>query len=280
MKRTLRLLCAVCLALCTACGAKQTAMPPEAVQAATEPLLDFTPQEDDYYAATANDALGWGFRRNLPSRPELTEAQTYQMTAYDCIYMGSDTEAVLYLTFDEGYENGYTAAILDTLKEKQVPAAFFVTAPYLKTEGDLVRRMIDEGHIVGNHSVNHPSLPSLTKEELERELFGLDLMLYEGYGVHSRYLRPPRGEYSERTLSRTRDWGYCNVFWSLAYQDWDVNAQKGADYALKTVTDNLHNGAVILLHAVSRDNSEALGAIIDAARAAGYEFKSLDEYKW
>ncbi|MCH5187935.1 MAG: polysaccharide deacetylase family protein [Oscillospiraceae bacterium] len=226
----------------------------------------------------SNETKGWGFRKMQP-RPEVTAEQAAEMEKYGCYYMGSEAEKTLYLTFDEGYENGHTAQILDVLKEKQVPAAFFVTGPYLKTEGELVKRMLDEGHIVGNHSINHPSLPELSDEGIEAELYGLDLMLYEGYGVHMKYLRPPRGEYSSAVLEKTKNMGYTSVFWSVAYVDWKTDSQQGAAHAVDSVVPQLHSGAVILLHAVSADNAAAMGSIIDKARELGYEFKSLDEYK-
>ncbi len=225
-----------------------------------------------------NTTKGWGFRKMSP-RPEFTAEQTAEMREYGCLYMGAEGEKSLYLTFDEGYENGYTAQILDVLKEKSVPAAFFVTGPYLREQRELVGRMLAEGHIVGNHSVNHPSLPDLTAEEVERELYGLDLMLYDGYGCHMKYLRPPRGEYSAAALKKVTDMGYVPVFWSAAYVDWKTDAQQGAAHAIESIVPQLHDGAVILLHAVSSDNASAMGEIIDRAREQGYEFKSLDEYK-
>lgn len=225
-----------------------------------------------------NTQRGWGFRKMSP-RPEFTAEQQQQMDSFSCLYMGNEKEKVMYLTFDEGYENGYTSKILDVLKEKNVPAAFFVTGAYLKSEEKLVSRMLKEGHIVGNHSLNHPSLPQMSDSEIEHELYSMDLMLFEKFGTSMEYLRAPRGEYSTRTLDITQKMGYKNVFWSLAYVDWKTDSQRGADYALKSVTEQFHNGAVILLHAVSADNAAAMGAIIDAARAQGYEFKSLKEYK-
>ena len=225
-----------------------------------------------------NTTKGWGLRKMQP-RPEFTAEQAAEMETYGCYYMGDEQSNCLYLTFDEGYENGYTGQILDVLKEKQVPAAFFVTGPYLKTETELVQRMLDEGHIVGNHSVNHPSLPDLSIEDIEKELYDLDLMLYDGFGTHMKYLRPPRGEYSTAVLDITSKMGYTNVFWSVAYVDWQTDKQQGKAHALESVLPQLHSGAVILLHAVSADNAAAMGELIDSARAAGYTFKSLDEYK-
>ncbi len=231
--------------------------------------------------ALPNDNNGWGFVKKQGSFPEFTKGQRDMMAKYSCIYAGNQSEKVLYLTFDEGYENGYTGAILDTLKEKGVPATFFITGPYLEKNGDLIRRMVDEGHIVGNHTVNHPNMPSKgTKEAMQEEILNLDRRFYELYGKHMTYFRPPEGAYSERSLAATNELGYKTVLWSFAYKDWETDNQKGADYAFESVVPYLHNGCVILLHAVSKDNTEALGRIIDAARAEGYVFKSLDEYKY
>lgn len=229
-------------------------------------------------SALSNEKNGWGFRKIAGARPEFTKAQITSMQEYDCIYIGPEEEKVLYLTFDEGYENGYTAPILDTLREYNVSAAFFVTGPYLEKHSDLVNRMVEEGHIVGNHTVNHPSLPDKSEAEIERELFELDEKFSKIYGFNMKYLRPPMGEYSDRTLAITENLGYTNVFWSFAYLDWEVNNQKGASHAFKQVTQGLHNGAVILLHAVSKDNAEALGQIIEYALEKGFIFKSLNDF--
>ena len=193
-----------------------------------------------------------------------------------------DTEAqekVMYLTFDNGYEyENLTADILDTLKEKDVKAAFFVTLSYAKQNPELVRRMIDEGHIVGNHSATHPSFPKISRTEMAKEIAELDNYLVENFSYSSPYFRFPSGEYSECALELVTSIGFRSIFWSAAYADWDTSTQKGADYAFSTVTSRFHSGAVILLHAVSRDNAEALGRIIDEARNQGYALKTLDDY--
>ncbi len=223
--------------------------------------------------------IGWGMRRNPPEPPEFTPEQKAVMDKYGCIYKGADDKKYLYLTFDEGYENGQTGKILDVLKEKGVKAAFFITGDYFKREGELVERMVKEGHSVGNHTMHHPSLPEVKDvEKLEEEVLSLDRAFYEAYGEHMRYLRPPKGEYSEKTLATTKRLGYVNVFWSFAYADWDQKKSRGADYAYNKTMENLHSGCVLLLHAVSKDNADALGQIIDGARSEGYEFLSLDEY--
>lgn len=193
-------------------------------------------------------------------------------------YDASAAEKYVYLTFDCGYENGYTAKILDTLRDKGVKAAFFCTLPEMKGNTEIIARMINEGHIVGNHSVTHPDFSKLTRREMFDEVKTFDDYLRENFGYSAQYFRYPQGKYSENSLDLLNRMGYTCVFWSLAYADWDLSNQKGADYALETVMSRIHPGAVILLHAVSPDNANALGSIIDAARAKGYSFRSLSEY--
>ena len=229
-------------------------------------------------SGTENVKNGWGMRKMPGGRPEFTKDQISSMENNNCIYMGSEHEKVMYLTFDEGYENGYTAAILDTLLKHNIPAAFFITGPYLKEHNDLVKRMVNEGHIVGNHTVNHPSLPDCNIERMKKEISELSDAFFKIYGIQMKYLRPPMGEYSERTLQITSQMNYINVFWSFAYRDWETNNQKGAEYAFNEITKNFHNGAVILLHAVSRDNSNALEKILTEAINYGYTWKTLDNY--
>jgi peptidoglycan-N-acetylmuramic acid deacetylase len=192
------------------------------------------------------------------------------------IFTGDTSKKVVYLTFDEGYENGYTSQILDTLKENNAKAMFFVTGPYINKNEDLIRRMLDEGHEVGNHTVNHPSLPGVDNKTLEKELYGLEQQFEEKFGTKFKYMRPPMGEYSERVLAAAQQLGYKTVFWSFAYRDWEVDKQKGPDHAYNMVMDNIHNGAVLLLHAVSSDNAQALDRIIKDIRARGYEIRPFD----
>ena len=224
----------------------------------------------------SNKTIGWYFMKGKDqAQPTFGKDLTVPADKYGAIYLMPKDENKIYLTFDEGYENGYTAKILDTLNEKNVKAVFFVTGPYLAKEKELVKRMVDEGHEVGNHTINHPSMPSLSDEKVEEEVLELDRKFYEEYGKSMKYLRPPMGEFSERTLSITKNLGYTNVFWSFAYKDWETNNQKGKEYAYNSVINALHPGEVMLLHAVSKDNAEALGDIIDTAREMGYEFGEL-----
>ncbi len=197
---------------------------------------------------------------------------------YDAVCLDDKTEEkVLYLTFDCGYENGYTAKILDTLKQKEVSAAFFCTLPQMRDNPEIIARMINEGHIVGNHSVTHPDFSTLNEDQIIEELKGFDDYIRENFGYSSLYFRNPQGKYSEKSMRAVNELGYKAVFWSLAYADWDLEDQKGAMYAFETVMERIHPGAVILLHSVSPDNANALADIIDAARERGYEFRSLED---
>lgn len=229
------------------------------------------------YEAMDNTASGWGFVRKKGSEPEITAKQRETFEKYGAYYMDTTKPKALYLTFDEGYENGYTSKILDVLEATGTPAAFFVTGPYLESQTELVQRMADDGHIIGNHTVNHINMPKSSTETIQKDISELSDKCKEKYGVEMKYVRPPEGEYSERTLAIMRDMGYKAVFWSFAYKDWDVNLQQGADYAYKQVTPYLHDGAILLLHAVSSDNANALEDIINYAKEQGYEFRSLDE---
>ena len=228
----------------------------------------------------SNTKCAWGFRRMKDAmQPEFSAGYVKSLDEYGGIYVGNKDEKVIYLTFDEGYENGYTAKILDTLKEKEAPAIFFVTMPYVKQNKELVQRMIDEGHIVGNHTVNHPSMPEvLDDEKVKKEVMNLHDYVKENFNYEMSYIRPPKGEYSERTVKICKDLGYTTVLWSAAYDDWDVKKQDRLEYARKMILNNLHNGCVMLLHAVSKDNTALLPEVIDEIRNQGYELCSLDEF--
>lgn len=194
---------------------------------------------------------------------------------YNALCLDTSGEKVIYLTFDCGYENGCTDKILDVLKEKQVPAAFFVTLPYLKSAPETTARMILEGHVVGNHSDTHPNFSTITRTQMAKEIENVENYLRTNFGYSSCYFRFPQGAYSESALDLVNNAGYTSVFWSSAYADWDVNNLKGKEYAFNTVTSRLHPGCVLLLHAVSQDNADALADIIDYARNNGYVFKQL-----
>lgn len=199
------------------------------------------------------------------------DAKKFNAVAYD----NKTKEKVLYLTFDCGWENGYTNKILDVLKNEKVPAAFFCTLAQIKSQPELTARMIKEGHIVGNHSTTHPNFSKISRQKMADEIAECENYLREKFGYCSKLFRFPEGAYSECALDLVGSLNYKSVFWSVAYSDWDVNNQKGKDYAFKTVTERLHPGAIILLHSVSADNAAAMEDIIKWAKSQGYKFKSL-----
>lgn len=234
----------------------------------------------DSIMASPDHPYHFGFKKSkngqLPSINE--EGFKGIVDRHGAVFLGDTTKKELYLTFDNGYENGFTPKILDTLLAKKVPAIFFVTGHFVKEQPELLKRMAKEGHLIGNHSWSHPDMTTVPNQKIKDELTKVSDAVQQVIGqANMRYLRPPRGIFSDRTLAVTKDLGYTNVFWSVAYRDWDTKVQRGAKYAYDNVMAQLHPGAVILLHSVSKDNAEALGTIIDAARKQGYEFKSLDQ---
>ena len=215
---------------------------------------------------------GSGLTPNGPASREV-------LKDYDAAYVGSDQDKVLYLTFDAGYENGYTEKILDILQKHEVKAAFFLVGNYLQKNADLVRRMVEEGHIVGNHTMTHPDMSAITeKEAFQKELTGLESLFQEITGKElPKYYRPPQGIYSEENLKLAKELGYKTVFWSLAYRDWENNNQPTADYAFAKLLPRTHNGAVILLHSTSKTNAEVLDELLTRWKAEGYRFDTIDQ---
>lgn len=224
-------------------------------------------------ASLDNTKQGWGQGVQFDDKNRPIAAVSYQEKygKYDAYFIGEDSPTI-YLTFDNGYENGYTAPILDALKEKGVQAVFFCTLSYIKSQPELIQRMIDEGHIVGNHSDKHPCFPEVSIERREQEVLNVHQYMLDNYNYTMTLFRAPAGEFSEQTLAQTQELGYKTVFWSYAYKDWDPNNQMGPENALPKITKALHPGAIYLLHAVSPDNAAILGDFIDNAREVGYNF--------
>ena len=224
--------------------------------------------------------IAWGIKRNSThEQPDVATSNKQVLEENNGICMGNDMDKNVYLTFDSGYEAGYMSTILDTLKENNVRATFFITSHYLNTASKYVERMINEGHIVGNHTVNHKSMPSISDEEIEKEVMTLHQAVYEKLGYEMKYIRPPKGEFNERTLKKCEQLGYKTVMWSFAYCDWDEKKQPSQEEGKKKILENLHNGEIMLLHSNSKTNSEILGEMIKEIKEQGYEFKTLDEFK-
>lgn len=224
--------------------------------------------------------IEWGIKRNNNhEQPDLGSLNKRIIDDAKGIAMGNKESKKVYLTFDEGYEAGYTEKILEVLKQNEVKACFFITAHYINTQPELVQRMINEGHIVGNHTVNHKSMPSLSEEEIKKEVMQLHQTIYDKFGYEMKYIRPPKGEYSEKSVAYCNSLGYTTVMWSFAYDDWDENKQGREEYAKKKILDNVHNGAVILLHGNSKDNANVLDYCIKEIKNKGYKFTSLDNFE-
>lgn len=228
----------------------------------------------------SNDILRWGFRRGENGNQPVLDAKAKEVVeSYNGITIGNSHDKIIYLTFDNGYEAGYTEKILDALDDTGVKATFFITAHYLNTASDLVKRMIESGHIVGNHTVNHKDLTTLTDEEIKKEIMDLHNAVYQKFGYEMKYFRPPKGEFSERVLNVVSNLGYKTVMWSSAYDDWDKDKQNRTEYGKSKILDNIHNGTVLLLHATSKDNSEILKEVINEVKSKGYEFKNIDNFE-
>ncbi len=236
-----------------------------------EPLA--TMQKRDYSALdTESHGYGQGVRFDDLNRPKGALNFNDGYSIYNAKAINDTDEKVINLTFDQGYENGFTSMILDTLKEKGVKATFFVVGDYAERQPELVQRMIDEGHTVGSHSVNHYSMPELSVEEATEEVMGLHRYMLEHFGIQMTLFRPPKGEYSEKSLAVTADLGYKTVLWSFAYADWDTDNQPNPQESLQKLIDRAHPGAIYLLHSVSETNANILGDFIDAMLAEGYTF--------
>ena len=230
------------------------------------------------WGTLAEPTASWGLAFPVPGAAPAGNATPERLRELDGAYLDEKGGKVLYLTFDAGYENGFTEQILDVLKKREVPAAFFLVGDYLERNADLVRRMAREGHIVGNHTMNHPDMTKLDAAAFEKELRDME-QLYTTLTEQPLppFYRPPQGLYSEENLKWAQALGYKTVFWSLAYADWDNDHQPNPDAAVEKLTARLHDGAVILLHATSKTNAEILDRLIGKWQEMGYRFAPLTE---
>jgi len=231
------------------------------------------------FAVSGMETGSWGLSFRQEGAPPIGNAGRDQLMAYDAAYLGDTSQKKLYLTFDAGYENGSTEKILDVLKVQQVPAAFFLVGNYIEKNADLVRRMAEEGHIVGNHTMHHYDMSKLTTQEaFAKELQDLETLYKETTGREMpKFYRPPQGLYSAENLRMAQELGYKTVFWSLAYVDWNNDAQPTREEALAKLLPRTHPGAVVLLHSTSKTNAEILNELIEKWKEEGYAFGTLEE---
>ena len=221
----------------------------------------------------------WGLSFRQEGSAPIGSAGADQLRAFDAAYLGNTSENVIYLTFDAGYENGCTAKILDVLQKHQVKAAFFLVGNYIEKNPDLVRRMVREGHTVGNHTMHHYDMSKLSdKASFTRELTDLETLYKTTTGMDMpKYYRPPQGIYSEENLRMAKELGYKTVFWSLAYVDWNNDAQPTREQAFSKLLPRIHPGAVVLLHSTSKTNAEVLDELLTKWEEMGYRFASIEE---
>ena len=231
------------------------------------------------FASSALSTGSWGLSFRQEGAPPIGNAGKDQLRQYQAAYIGNVGEKVLYLTFDAGYENGSTEKILDTLKAHGVRAAFFLVGNYVDRNRDLVRRMVEEGHIVGNHTMHHYDMSKLSdKQAFSKELTDLEDLFREVTGKDlPKYYRPPQGIYSQENLKMAKELGYKTVFWSLAYVDWMNDRQPTKEQAFSKLLPRTHPGAVILLHSTSQTNAEILDELLTHWEQEGYTFGTVEE---
>ena len=229
--------------------------------------------------AAAGEVTNWGLSFQTEGQPPVGNATSEELAKYNAWYVGDTSKKTVYLTFDAGYENGYTAEILDVLKKCEVSAAFFLVGTYIEENQDLVKRMAEEGHIVANHTMHHPDMSEIADatafekeladvEELYKSITGKDMM---------KLYRPPQGKFSTANLEMAKKLGYKTIFWSLAYVDWYENQQPTREEALAKLIPRMHNGAIILLHSTSKTNAQVLEELITKWKEEGYQFASLEK---
>ena len=231
------------------------------------------------FSHSALETGSWGLSFRQEGAPPIGTVGKDQLAQYDAAYIGDTTQKVLYLTFDAGYENGCTEKILDTLKKHEVKAAFFLVGNYIEKNADLVRRMVAEGHTVGNHTMHHPDMSAISDQSaFAKELQDLESLYKETTGEEmARFYRPPQGVYSEDNLRMAKELGYKTVFWSLAYVDWNNDAQPTKEQAFSKLLPRTHPGAVVLLHSTSKTNAEILDELLAKWKEEGYRFGTVEE---
>lgn len=238
-------------------------------------------QTEETTETAASAECNWGLSFQQEGYAPIGNATAEYLKQYQGYYIDAKAskEKKIYLTFDSGYENGYTEKILDVLKKEEVPAAFFLVGNYIQDNPEIVKRMEEEGHIVGNHTMHHPDMAAIAeKESFQKELSDLEEEYKKVTGKEmQKFYRPPQGKYSENNLKQAAEMGYTTVFWSLAYVDWYENEQPAREDALNILNKRIHPGAIVLLHSTSKTNSEILEELIKGWKAQGYEFCSLSQ---
>ena len=229
--------------------------------------------------SSAAQSTGWGLSFQEEGKRPAGNASIDDLKQYNAYYASDTDQKIIYLTFDAGYENGNTPAILDALKKHQAPAVFFVVGNFIKDNPELIRRILAEGHIIGNHTMTHPDLPQISSmDAFQKELQDVEELYTSLTGeAMTKFYRPPRGIYSTENLSMAKELGYSTFFWSLAYVDWIQDQQPTREEAFQKLLTRIHPGAIVLLHNTSSTNAEILDELLTKWEEMGYEFHSLKE---
>lgn len=238
-------------------------------------------QKKSAAALNISEVTDWGLSFPKSGGKPTGNVGEKTLEQYNAHFIDESGEKSIYLTFDAGYEAGYTSDILDVLRSEQVPATFFLVGNYLKTQPDMVRRMVNEGHTVGNHTASHPDMSKISSlENFRAELEAVEKMYADITGQQMlKFYRPPQGKFSVENLQQAQALGYTTVFWSLAYADWDPAKQPTQEFAMQKLTGRIHDGAIVLLHPTSSTNRDILRKLIQQWKQEGYTFKSITELK-
>ncbi len=242
-------------------------------------VADNQPVQEPFVDKLTEEGKGWGLSFGESGTQPVGNASPEELKQYNAYFIGDDSEKVIYLTFDCGYENGNTEAILDALKEHNAQGTFFVVGHYLETAPDLVKRMVEEGHAVGSHTYHHPDINTLPDmAAFQEEMDSLRELFTEVTGEElDMYYRPPEGKCGITNLKMAQELGYTTIFWSLAHVDWDVDNQPSHAEAIEKLTDRIHPGAIVLLHNTSQTNGEILDELLTKWEEMGYRFAPLSD---
>lgn len=231
---------------------------------------------------TANETSSegnWGLSFQEDGKTPIGNADSNDLKKLNAYYTGDTSKQTIYLTFDVGYENGNTGTLLDALKKHQAPATFFVVGNFIEDNPNLIKRMVKEGHTIGNHTYSHPDMSQIsTKNSFQTELNKVELLYQDITGKKmTKFYRPPQGKYSQSNLKMAQELGYYTFFWSLAYVDWYENNQPSHEEAFDKLVSRIHPGAIVLLHSTSSTNAEILDDLLTRWEEMGYRFGDLND---
>ncbi len=279
-KKKSRLAFALTLCICGVCACTYAAVQMVELSASSVEATnaEYSYEQASMPAMQAGISMAWGLSFKSEIAEPVPNFTSQELEPHNAYYLDDNAQNTLYLTFDSGYENGNMPQILDALKKNNVKATFFVVSSYINENTELVKRMINEGHTVGNHTYSHPNMTTLSEEEFKSQLLGLEEEFYALTNTNmGKFYRPPEGKFTQENLQWASELGYTTIFWSLAYVDWEVDNQPSKEYALEKLLPRTHSGAIVLLHSTSKTNAEILDELIQSWKQEGYTFSSLDK---